>query len=451
MPGTGVLSMVKRGFALILVTGIAASPAAAGTMDPPGGPDATTSRMKTLQQIHEKITTGAAVTGDRARPFTDVDFSATGSMQDLNTIFNELPASRTDGAVVGEVCAPATFWGLKTGTWGGQDASTLYRTGTRDCDPPVWNANPANKSIAENGSSVFTLDLTDRQQTDASHLTLLATSSSASLLPVSAIEFKWGTPTAAKWNVTLTPVPHQSGSSSVVITAVDDQGNLSAAPAFTLTVTAANLVPTITPASLPDQTTNEDVPTSVIPFTVADDHTAAGSLTVSATSSDTAVVPSDASHLVLTHSGANCTLAVTPGLHASGSTDVTVTVTDAGGQSATTTFHLTVSHVNHVPTATNVDRTSPKLTNSTAYELVVRSATPQTGKAVFDDVDASDTLTLKVIPPTGGFAGAAVVSGSGASLKITYTAPAATGSEIFWYAVCDNSNACAVGQVSVAY
>jgi hypothetical protein len=81
-----------------------------------------------------------------------------------------------------------------------------------------------------------------------------------------------------------------------------------------------------------------DVATGDIAFSVGDVETPAGSLGVSATSSNTAPVP-DAG-IVVGGTGASRSLRATPAAGASGTT--TVTVTDAGGATASASFTLTV-------------------------------------------------------------------------------------------------------------
>jgi hypothetical protein len=78
-------------------------------------------------------------------------------------------------------------------------------------------------------------------------------------------------------------------------------------------------------------------------FTVNDDFTAPGSLAVTAHSSNTAVVPDDASHLVVTHTNGNVNLKIVP--TGVGYADVTVTVTDGDATplSTTRTIHYAAS------------------------------------------------------------------------------------------------------------
>ncbi|MDB6110779.1 MAG: regulatory domain of in-like proprotein convertase, partial [Pedosphaera sp.] len=81
-------------------------------------------------------------------------------------------------------------------------------------------------------------------------------------------------------------------------------------------------------------------PTPPIPFTVSDFETAAGSLTVNGSSSNTNLVPP--AGLLLAGSGTNRTIKVSPAPHLSGTTTITLTVADAGGLVATSRFDIVV-------------------------------------------------------------------------------------------------------------
>nr|HPO07303.1 SUMF1/EgtB/PvdO family nonheme iron enzyme [bacterium] len=111
----------------------------------------------------------------------------------------------------------------------------------------------------------------------------------------------------------------------------------------------ANTNPTI--SDIANQSTNEDTAKSGIAFTVGDSETAAGSLTVTGTSSNTTLVPN--ASITFGGSGANRTVTITPAANQSGTTTITITVQDGDGGSATDQFVLTVNAVNDPPVATN--------------------------------------------------------------------------------------------------
>jgi len=98
-----------------------------------------------------------------------------------------------------------------------------------------------------------------------------------------------------------------------------------------------NGAPTITGISL--QSTCVGTATAAIPFTVGDDNTSVSALTLSASSSNLALVP--ASNVVFGGSGANRTITVTPAAGVSGTSTITVYVND-GTRSSSTSFTVSV-------------------------------------------------------------------------------------------------------------
>jgi len=88
------------------------------------------------------------------------------------------------------------------------------------------------------------------------------------------------------------------------------------------------------------------IPTTVS-FSVADVETAASSLNVSGSSSNTNLVPS--SSLVFAGTGSSRTVTILPATNQFGSTTITLTVRDSDGGTGSATFLLTVNPVNDVP------------------------------------------------------------------------------------------------------
>ena len=113
------------------------------------------------------------------------------------------------------------------------------------------------------------------------------------------------------------------------------------------TVSVPNTSPTI--SNIADQATNEDTATGAIPFTVGDGETVAASLVVSATSSNTVLVPN--ANVVVGGSGASRTVTLTPAANESGTSTISVMVSD-GSLTTTDTFVLTVNSVNDAPSFT---------------------------------------------------------------------------------------------------
>ena len=98
-----------------------------------------------------------------------------------------------------------------------------------------------------------------------------------------------------------------------------------------------NTPPTIT--TFTNQTTSRNAATGALTFTVGDVETAAASLTMSASSSNTTLVPN--ANIVFSGTGATRSVIVTPALGKSGTAIITITVSD-GITTTSTTFTITV-------------------------------------------------------------------------------------------------------------
>ncbi|ETR65141.1 MAG: hypothetical protein OMM_14750, partial [Candidatus Magnetoglobus multicellularis str. Araruama] len=95
--------------------------------------------------------------------------------------------------------------------------------------------------------------------------------------------------------------------------------------------------------TISDQTTQEDIATSVIGFTVTDNETAACSMLLTLTSSDQALIPDN--YLLSLCSGNMYSIVATPAFNQYGTATISVTITDAGGLTACTSFDLTITEI----------------------------------------------------------------------------------------------------------
>ncbi|CAG0935949.1 hypothetical protein TFLX_04803 [Thermoflexales bacterium] len=107
--------------------------------------------------------------------------------------------------------------------------------------------------------------------------------------------------------------------------------------------------PTISP--LDDQTTAEDTPLGPLAFTVGDVETPANALTLSAASSNPALIP--LSNIIFGGSDANRNVTITPAANQLGQATITITVSDTDGGTASDSFALTVTPINDAPVAVN--------------------------------------------------------------------------------------------------
>jgi gliding motility-associated-like protein len=132
-----------------------------------------------------------------------------------------------------------------------------------------------------------------------------------------------------------------------------------------------NTAPTF--SSLFNQETSGTMPTEVQPFTVADAETAVDSLVVTASSSNTTLIPN--ANITLSGTGANRKVVVTAASGQKGTATITLTVTDAQGANSTATFTVTVTD----PSCSPFKITDFKLNgNATAASSIV-TLTPAQG------------------------------------------------------------------------
>jgi len=125
-------------------------------------------------------------------------------------------------------------------------------------------------------------------------------------------------------------------------------GRLSSSSGLVQSVAAYNS-PTI--SDIANQATDEDIPLGPIAFTISDPDLPASELTLSAASSNPALVP--AANIVFGGSDGNRTVTITSLPDLSGITTITLTVSN-GTLSAFTSFVVTVNAVNDAPTITQI-------------------------------------------------------------------------------------------------
>ena len=201
-----------------------------------------------------------------------------------------------------------------------------------------------NKSVDEDGSLSATAFTVSDVETAAGSLTVTATSSNTTLVPTNNISLSGS---GGDRLVSITPAANQSGTTTITLTVSD--GSAIASDTFVLTVNAVNDTPTI--SDIASQTTNEDTTIANVAFTVSDVETAATSLTISVSSSNSTLVPDG--NITLGGSGSDRTISIAPVGNESGTATILVTVSD-GAASSSDTFVVTVGAVNDAPTISDV-------------------------------------------------------------------------------------------------
>ena len=202
---------------------------------------------------------------------------------------------------------------------------------------PAANTPPTITDIVDqflpvnghSGPRPFTVGDTE---TAVGALVVTVATSNPTYLPLSGLVLAG---TGASRTVTLFPANGQSGTATVTLTVTDGAG-LSASTSFAVSSTGLT-APTIT--TIPAQNLTGGSASPAIPFTVTDPAVTTLVLQASVTPSG-ALVAADCAF-----SGASGSrfLVITPPAAASGAFQVTVTVIDANGMSASTTFTATVT------------------------------------------------------------------------------------------------------------
>ncbi|HVU24151.1 MAG TPA: tandem-95 repeat protein [Opitutus sp.] len=322
------------------------------------------------------------------------------------------PAPNANGATIITVT-------VSDGSLSSSTSFTLAVTPVNDA--PVISSIP-NRAVATNGTSgplAFTIGDVD---TAISNLTLTRLSSNTTLVPTANIVLAGS---GANRTVTVTPAANRTGTAVITLTVSD--GALSATSSFVVTVATPNTAPTIT--NIANQTVNQGSSTGSIAFTVADAETAAGSLLVTASSSNQTLVPDAA--ISLGGSSAKRNLKITPVATQNGTAVITVVVSD-GELSASSAFVLTVNKVNQSPKISKISNQTVLVSESTSpVAFTVSDAeTPASGLTV------SATTSSTALVPIAGMA----FGGSGGNRTVTVTpAPAKTGTATVTLQVSDGT------------
>jgi hypothetical protein len=277
------------------------------------------------------------------------------------------------------------------------------------CSPSTLAAGTSNVTLAVTGLSTNGSGFFDPGPGFSNRLAAVFVGNG-----VTVNSLTYSNPTQIRLNVSVS-LAATNGARPLTITNPDGQAATSANGL--LTITGGNTPPTI--SGIADQTINEDSATAALSFVVGDAETAAGALSVSATSSNTVLVP--LGNIVFGGSGSNRTVTVTPAPNQFGTTTLTVTVTDATGGTASDAFVLTVQPVNDPPSFV-------KGPNQTVAEDAGPQAVPNWATAISPGPnEAGQTLTFLVVNDNPGlFAAPPAVNSAG---TLTYTpAPDANGS-----------------------
>ncbi len=216
------------------------------------------------------------------------------------------------------------------------------------------------------------------------NLVLGAFSSNPSIVPPQNIVFGGA---GSSRDITITPALNANGAITITRTLTDSAGSV-VSNAFVLSISNINDQPVI--SDILPQTINEDTVLGPLPFIIGDAETAAGSLTLTASSSAPALIPN--ANILFAGSVSNRTVRITPATNQSGSATITVTVSD-GLLTAFDTFLVTVNPVNDLPTISDSpNRTINEDTPTPTIFFAVGDV--ETPVAALNPVGNSDNLAL---------------------------------------------------------
>ena len=370
----------------------AAEPAGAPTITsdkddyPPGGTVVLTgSNWQPGEQVHIRVNDDA---GETWRRDVDVVADADGKIHDEFTLPNWFVATYTataTGPVSGTAMTTFTDGAIKVSSNASGVTFTLTWTTYNTTNCSGTTSASGTETVGFSGGAIFNIGVGN---TESIKLEASATAST----PAGSSFGSW---TSASPFTVLAP------SRIICVTGFNGGGSRDYVANY-----ATNTAPTI--SDIADRTINEDASTGAISFTVGDAETAAGSLTLSGSSSNTTLVPN--ANITFGGSGASRTVTVTPAANKHGAATITVTVSD-GSLTANDTFLLTVRSVNDAPSGANNTLVTGE---DTAYVFA-------SGDFGFSDPDDA---------PADGFSAVRIVSLPGAGSLAFNGNPVSAGDEV---------------------
>ena len=228
-------------------------------------------------------------------------------------------------------------------------------------DPPTISDIGYQSTDEDTATGQLVFTVTD-PETPPDLLTLKAVSSNTDLVPNESIILGGA---GEQRTIQIYPAKDQEGMAAIKVTVSD--GIAEATNIFTLRVKPVNDRPTI--SDIQNQSTDEDVPTTQIQFTIQDPETPLANLILTASSTNTTLIPQ--SNILLGGTGENRWIKLTPKLNLYGASTITLTVSD-GLLTASDTFILNVNPVNDAPmisTIPNLSTVESMSTNPISFTL----------------------------------------------------------------------------------
>ena len=281
---------------------------------------------------------------------------------------------------------PGNTLGVATITVTVNDGSTTTNQSFSVYVKSSGNSSPTISSIGNQATSEGTptspigFIVTD-STTPSELISVAGLSSNPALVPDENLAFSG---TTSNRTLTITPLPGQSGTSTITISATDTNFG-SAFTSFALTVSSVNEPPIL--SAFTNITLVRNRSSALLSFSVSDRETTAMQLNVTGSSSNQSLIAN--SNIVFYGSGTNRALILTPFTNALGDTAIEVIVSD-GAATATNNFLVTV-----IAGPTNYPPVITPITNQTVAE----------GTLLALQVEAADTNQLTYSLDPGAPAG----------------------------------------------
>ncbi|MCC7375102.1 MAG: hypothetical protein IT581_10625 [Verrucomicrobiales bacterium] len=299
------------------------------------------------------------------------------------------------------------------------DANILTKIGARQLPPFIRQID-----TQESTGAAFAVPVRlENPNGNASDLIVRLSSDSPNIVPASGLVLIG---TGKDRTLNITPVPGHSGNATVTVEVevrTPTGGRLISSESFKVKVRVPNLPPTVSPVAPQRVETNGT--TGLISFQISDPDTPLSGLTVTAVSSNTALL--DASGIQLGGSGANRTLKLSPKTDQSGIAVVRIVVTD-GVEVTSVPILLKVKSKQATPSVTvspNPEFVDPTAGNPPGFVVPEGSRVQLLNLALADTDTPVESLTIKFASDNPAVLGAThfQVTGSGASRAIWLNLP----------------------------
>ena len=285
-------------------------------------------------------------------------------------------------------------------------------------DKPTMTPDPiGNKTTDEDVPVELSLTVGD-EETTAENLILSATWTSADMPGGTAVIGGTG----ENRTLTLTPPANKSGTATITVTLKDGNDPVNdntVEQSFTLTVNQINDAPTV--SDIPNQEVDEDAAAKKVNFDVNDVETDPNFLEVTASSSNTTLVPNEMTNLEVGGTGTTRWVQIKPAANQFGQSTISIEVSD-GDETTTRSFIFKVNSINDLPTISDIPNLSTDEDVAVQSSFTVSDAETPLGDLVIDYIwnsldmaegtvtfsGTGESRTLNIIPPENGFGTATI-------------------------------------------